>query len=138
MHDTEPSVVINRNWLCRRLVVSATSTVSPSQSSQINDIQSQSALLAQGNISGQFMLGPQLQGNGLLSNGLLSGTVDTANHMQFTVQSSEGNAPLFVDGSVQSDGSLAETYCSLGTNAQCSSQAGANGMWKVSKKETHA
>jgi serine/threonine protein kinase len=92
----------------------------------------------QGNISGQFILGSQLQGNGLLSNGLLTGTVDTANHVQFTVQSAEGNAPLSFDGSVQSDGSLVGTYCSLGTNAQCSAQAGASGTWKVSKKETHA
>lgn len=80
------------------------------------------------------MVSPELQGNGLSSNGLLTGTVDTANHMQFTDQSSQGNAPLFFNGSVQSDDSLAGTYCSLGTNAQCSSQAGASGTWKVSKK----
>jgi hypothetical protein len=88
----------------------------------------------QGTISGQFMLGPQPEGNSLLSKGLLTGTVDPANHLRFTVQSAEGDAPLFFDGSVQADGSLAGTYCSLGTTAQCSSQAGASGTWRVSRQ----
>jgi len=63
----------------------------------------------QGSISGRFRVSPPLRGNGPFT-----GNIDTANHIQFTVQGFEGNAPLFFKGLVQSDGSMAGNYCSLG------------------------
>jgi len=83
----------------------------------------------QGNISGQFTVSPPLTGNGPFT-----GHIDTTRHIQFTVQGFEGNAPLFFRGLVQSDGSMAGNYCSLGTNSQCSPQAGGAGSWRVSRQ----
>jgi serine/threonine protein kinase len=83
----------------------------------------------QGNISGQFTVSPPLTGNGPFT-----GHIDTARHIQFIVQGFEGNAPLFFRGLVQSDGSMAGNYCSLGANSQCSSQAGGAGSWRVSRQ----
>ena len=85
----------------------------------------------QGNISGQFTVSPPLTGNGPFT-----GNIDTARHIQFTVQGFEGNAPLFFSGLVQSDGSMAGNYCSLGANSQCSSQAGGAGSWRVSRQSS--
>jgi serine/threonine protein kinase len=82
----------------------------------------------QGKISGQFTVNAPLVGSGPLT-----GTIDSAKHVKFTVQGYHGNAPLLFVGSVQSDGSLTGTYCSLGNNGQCSPSAGGNGTWKVSK-----
>ncbi|HLQ28846.1 MAG TPA: serine/threonine-protein kinase [Ktedonobacteraceae bacterium] len=79
-------------------------------------------------INGNFTVGAPLVGSNPFQ-----GTVDTANHIQFTVQSYRGNAPLFFDGTLQSDGSLSGSYCSLGPNKQCSANAGASGTWSVSK-----
>ncbi len=81
-----------------------------------------------GQISGQFTVGPALVGSGPFT-----GSVSTANHIQFTVQGYHGNAPLFFSGTVQSNGSLSGDYCSLGQNGQCSQQAGASGTWQVSR-----
>jgi serine/threonine protein kinase len=83
----------------------------------------------QGNISGQFTVSLPLTGNGPFT-----GHVDTARHIQFTVQGFEGHAPLFFRGLVQSDGSMAGNYCSLGANSQCSFQAGGAGSWRVSRQ----
>jgi serine/threonine protein kinase len=83
----------------------------------------------QGNISGQFTVSPPLTGNGPFT-----GHIDTARHIQFTVQGFEGKAPLFFRGLVQSDGSMAGNYCSLGANSQCSPQAGGAGSWRVSRQ----
>ncbi|MFL5587315.1 MAG: serine/threonine protein kinase [Ktedonobacteraceae bacterium] len=83
----------------------------------------------QGNISGQFTVRPPLTGNGPFT-----GHIDTTRHIQFTVQGFEGNAPLFFRGLVQSDGSMAGNYCSLGANSQCSPQAGGAGSWRVSRQ----
>jgi serine/threonine protein kinase len=85
----------------------------------------------QGNISGQFRVSLPLTGNGPFT-----GNIDTARHIQFTVQGFEGNAPLFFSGLVQSDGSMAGNYCSLGANSQCSPQAGGGGTWRVSRQSS--
>jgi hypothetical protein len=85
----------------------------------------------QGNISGQFRVSLPLTGNGPFT-----GNIDTARHIQFTVQGFEGNAPLFFSGLVQSDGSMAGNYCSLGANSQCSPQAGGSGTWRVSRQSS--
>ena len=71
----------------------------------------------------------------LLGSNPFQGRVDTANHIQFTVQSYNGNAPLFFDGTVHADGSLSGNYCSLGANDQCSDQVGGRGTWRVTKGE---
>src|SRR3989440_8777495 len=85
----------------------------------------------QGNISGQFRVSLPLTGNGPFT-----GNIDTARHIQFTVQGFEGNAPLFFSGLLQSDGSMAGNYCSLGANSQCSHQAGGAGTWRVSRQSS--
>jgi serine/threonine protein kinase len=87
---------------------------------------------SQGKISGQFTVNAPLVGNGALS-----GTVNSAKHLQFTVQGYQGNAPLLFVGAVQSDGGLAGTYCSMGSNGQCSASAGGSGTWKVAKGQGH-
>ena len=79
----------------------------------------------QGNISGDFTVGPELEGSGSFT-----GTVDTAKHIQFTVHRYKKNAPLFFEGTVRADGSMQGTYCSL-QGDHCSSQAGASGLWNV-------
>jgi serine/threonine protein kinase len=83
----------------------------------------------QGKIHGYFTVGQPLVGSNPFT-----GTVDTTRHIQFTVESYHGNAPLFFEGTVQTDGSMSGTYCSLGQDGQCSSQAGGGGTWQVSRK----
>ena len=80
----------------------------------------------QGKITGQFTVGSALQGNGPFS-----GTVESNKHLQFTVQSYQGHAPLLFIGNIQTDKSLSGTYCSTGANGQCSASAGAGGKWRV-------
>jgi serine/threonine protein kinase len=81
-------------------------------------------------INGHFTVGSPLVGSNDFT-----GSVDTTEHIQFTVQSYIGNAPLFFDGTVHADGSLSGNYCSLGANNQCSDQAGGKGTWRVTKGE---
>ena len=83
----------------------------------------------QGVINGQFTVGSALVGSGPFI-----GIVDTNKHLHFTVQSYNGNAPLLFIGSVRLDGSLAGTYCSTGSNGRCDRNAGAGGIWHVSRK----
>lgn len=83
----------------------------------------------QGTIGGQFTVGFPLVGSGPFT-----GSLTTGGHVQFTVQSYHGNAPLFFTGSRHSDGSLTGTYCSLNQNNQCSAQAGGSGTWNVSHR----
>jgi eukaryotic-like serine/threonine-protein kinase len=80
-------------------------------------------------ISGYFSVGP-----GLIGSGGFSGTVSTNNKLQFLVP---GNsiAPLFFEGQVRSDGSIAGTYCSQ-LNGVCSQAAGGFGTWNVSASGT--
>ncbi len=66
-----------------------------------------------------------------MGNGNITGTVNTANYLQFTVQSYRGNAPLYFWGWVQSDGSLKGDYCSVNAQSQCDPNAGASGTWDV-------
>lgn len=80
-------------------------------------------------ISGYFSVGP-----GLIGSGGFSGSVSTDNKFQFLVP---GNsiAPLFFEGQVRSDGSIAGTYCSQ-LNGVCSRAAGGFGTWNVSASGT--
>lgn len=86
----------------------------------------------QGNISGYFTVNPPLQGNGNFS-----GTVTTAKYVQFTVQSYQGNSPLYFWGWVQADGSLQGNYCSVNSHNQCDPNAGAAGTWHVAPTSQH-
>ncbi len=79
-----------------------------------------------GNISGYLALGP-----GLLGDGFFTGTVDTAQRIQFTVPGAFGNGPLHFSGIVQADGSLKGDYCSLDQTDQCNPSAGGYGTWNV-------
>jgi len=79
-------------------------------------------------INGNFTVSQPLVGNNPFQ-----GKVDAANHIQFTVEGLNGNAPLFFAGIVHADGSLSGSYCSLGANGQCSAAAGAGGTWSVAK-----
>jgi len=77
-------------------------------------------------ISGYLALGPELLGDGLFT-----GTVDTARHIQFTVPGVFGNGPLHFSGIVQADGSLTGSYCSLDQTNRCNPSAGGYGIWNV-------
>ncbi len=79
-----------------------------------------------GNISGNLIVGSELQGSGPFT-----GTVDTSNHIQFTVPGVYGHAPLFFRGTVRPDGSFSGDYCSLGRTNNCNPGAGGYGTWNV-------
>jgi len=85
----------------------------------------------EGTIGGLFTVGSRLLGSGPFT-----GAITPAGGIQFTVEGYQSNAPLFFSGSVQSDGSLAGTYCSLGNNARCNTRIGTSGAWKVFKSHT--
>ena len=75
------------------------------------------------NIQGQFVV-YTLQGSNPFS-----GTV-SSNTVQFTVQSSDGHLPLAFTGTVQPNGSINGTYCSVDANG-CNNSQG-HGTWQVS------
>ena len=79
-----------------------------------------------GNFSGYFTVDSPLQGNGPFT-----GTVGTNKYIQFTVRSSNGAAPLYFWGFVQSNNSLQGQYCSLDSSNHCSANVGAGGYWNV-------
>jgi serine/threonine protein kinase len=79
-----------------------------------------------GKISGYLALGP-----GLLGDGFFTGTVDTAQRIQFTVPGAFGNGPLHFSGIVQADGSLKGGYCSLDQTDHCNPGAGGYGTWNA-------
>ena len=81
-----------------------------------------------GNISGYVTIGYQLQGSGPI----ISGSVSTNNAIQFTVMGSNRLAPLSFQGTVQPDGSMKGTYCSIDQANQCNSASGGAGNWNVS------
>jgi len=85
----------------------------------------------QGSISGNFTVGPALLGSGPFS-----GSVTTAKYIQFTVQSYQGNAPLFFYGQVHADGSLSGNYCSVNAQKQCDAKAGDAGTWNVARSSS--
>jgi len=84
-----------------------------------------------GNIRGYLTIGPKLQGSGPFS-----GTIDTADHLQFTVTDTAGNATLFFEGQSQAATSLSGDYyrCSPGGLTQgghCNQAPGSYGLWSV-------
>jgi hypothetical protein len=81
-----------------------------------------------GSLSGNVVINPPLQGSGPIIYGL----VQTNNNIQFTVQGYNGGAPLFFYGTVNSNGSMGGSYCSLDASTQqCSAAAGGQGTWFV-------
>ncbi len=80
----------------------------------------------QGKIYGTFRPGPKLRGRGTFI-----GTIDAAGNIQFKVHSDQVSEPLLFKGTVQSDGSLSGTYCSVDEQNQCDPNAG-GGTWNVS------
>ncbi len=76
-------------------------------------------------ITGFFQVGPGLQGNGNFS-----GTVTKEKHVQFLVPSYAGLLPLFFTGTIQNDGSMKGTYCSVDKTYQCDNNGGF-GTWQV-------
>ncbi len=78
------------------------------------------------NMSGYLTLGLELLGNGPFR-----GTVDTAQHIQFTVPGVSGNGPLHFYGIAQPDGSLKGSYCSLDQTNHCNPGTGGSGTWSI-------
>jgi hypothetical protein len=79
-------------------------------------------------IKGNLILGPELLGGGSFN-----GTVSTSKKIQFLVPSSSGFLPLFFTGQVQSNGSMAGSYCSYQNN-QCNYSQG-YGDWHVNPRD---
>lgn len=77
-----------------------------------------------GNISGNFTVSQPLTGSNSFS-----GFVRNKNYIQFLVQGSNGNPPLFFTGTVQ-NGSMSGTYCSY-VNNHCDYGSGGHGTWSV-------
>jgi serine/threonine protein kinase len=65
---------------------------------------------------------------GLYSTGTFTGIVDPSRYIQFTVKDSTGHLNLSFDGTMQSDGDLSGSYCSVDQHAQCTSD---QGVWSV-------
>src|SRR5258708_1522094 len=66
------------------------------------------------NISGDFKVCAPLVGSNPFT-----GHVNPGKHIWFTVQSYQGNAPLYFDGGIQSDSNLSGSYGSLASNGWC-------------------
>jgi len=75
---------------------------------------------SKGNFSGDFA--------GLHLSGALGGMVDASRHIQFTVMDSAGQAFIFFEGAIQSDGNVAGSYCNLDQKRHCT---GDYGVWSV-------
>ena len=69
----------------------------------------------------------------LLGSGPFTGSISTNKHIQFTVRSSQVPAPLLFQGTIQSNGSMKGSYCSLDQAGQCNPAAGGAGNWTVSR-----
>lgn len=82
----------------------------------------------EGTIGGLFTAGSRLKGSGPFT-----GAITPAGGIRFTVMGYQGDAPLSFTGAIQSGGSLAGTYCSLGSNRRCNTRTGVSGTWKVVK-----
>jgi serine/threonine protein kinase len=82
-------------------------------------------------IQGNFIVSPPLSGNGPFT-----GSVTTGGLVQFTIHSSEASAPLYFSGTVQKDGALSGTYCSLDTTGRCNPAVGGYGSWFVQPVDT--
>ncbi len=57
-----------------------------------------------------------------------SGVLDTSKHLFFTIAPSNGQASLFFEGSVRTDGNLVGNYCRQDASGQC---VGNYGIWSV-------
>ncbi len=80
----------------------------------------------QGAISGFFTVNQPLVGSNSFT-----GSVTTNQHIQFTVSSYNGNAPLLFSGTVQSNGNMSGSYCSIDAKGHCNANVGAAGVWSV-------
>jgi serine/threonine protein kinase len=80
----------------------------------------------QQHIQGNFVVSPPLSGNGPFT-----GSVTTGGLVQFTIHSSEASAPLYFSGTVQKDGNISGTYCSLDAKGHCNPAVGGYGSWLV-------
>jgi len=77
-------------------------------------------------ISGGFSIG-----SGLLAGNSFSGQVGSNRSIEFIVPNTGSLAPLLFTGQIQSDGSMAGSYCSYRNNYQCDRNAGGWGVWSV-------
>lgn len=82
----------------------------------------------QGSISGQFTVANPLQGSGPFA-----GNIFTNSTFSFLVRSNDTTAPILFQGTLQADGSLSGTYCSVNIQNQCDTNAGGHGVWSVTK-----
>lgn len=81
----------------------------------------------QQNISGNFTVNQPLSGNGPFT-----GTVTAGGSIQFTVNSTQIRAPLLFTGTIQSNGSMGGSYCSIDSAGKCDPAVGGYGTWSVS------
>ena len=79
-------------------------------------------------IQGNFLVDAPLSGSGPFT-----GTVASNASIQFIIHSLDPNvrAPLSFSGSIQKNGEISGTYCSLDAAGQCSASAGGYGTWSV-------
>jgi hypothetical protein len=77
-------------------------------------------------VGGNFVVSQPLSGSGLFS-----GMLATTHVLQFTVHSTQVQAPLYFSGTVRSDGRIDGTYCSLDAAGQCNPAAGGYGSWSI-------
>jgi hypothetical protein len=80
----------------------------------------------QQHIQGNFVVSPPLSGSGPFT-----GSVTTGGFIQFMIHSSEAPAPLYFSGTIQKDGNISGTYCSLDTTGHCNPAVGGYGSWFV-------
>jgi Serine/threonine protein kinase len=79
----------------------------------------------QGTLTGYLSLGP-----GLIGAGSFHGSVTQSSQVSFLVASTGAVLPLFFEGQIHGDGSMAGSYCSYQNNS-CDHQAGGYGTWTV-------
>lgn len=77
-------------------------------------------------IQGNFVVNPPLSGSGPFT-----GSVTASGFVRFIVHSSEAQAPLQFSGTIQKNGDISGTYCSLDAGGQCNTAVGGYGSWSV-------
>jgi serine/threonine protein kinase len=80
----------------------------------------------QQHIQGNFVVSPPLSGSGPFT-----GSVTPGGFIQFTIHSPEAPAPLYFSGTIQKNGNISGTYCSLDTKGHCNPAVGGYGSWSV-------
>jgi eukaryotic-like serine/threonine-protein kinase len=80
-----------------------------------------------GQISGNVTISGPLLGSGSIYNG----SVGTNNSIQFTVTGYAGLAPLLFRGTVNTDGSMNGSYCSIDSTGNCNPSVGGQGTWHM-------